>query len=91
MRTWLAQTLTLLVIVSVPLSSSSTGAATAALALAALALAVHACARIAPRMVMVGARALAHAEPLSETPAPSHPTTAGRPLGRAPTLAIAAA
>ena len=66
-------------------------AAGAALAIAALALAVHACASLAPRMVMVGARALAHAEPLSETPAPSHPTTAGRPLGRAPTIAIAAA
>ena len=66
-------------------------AATAALALAALALAVHACAQLAPRSTRVGARALAHAEPLSETPAPSHPTTAGRPLGRAPTFAIAAA
>jgi len=66
-------------------------AATAALAIAALALAVHACARIAPARLMVGSRALAHAEPLSETPAPSHPTTAGRPLGRAPTFAIAAA
>jgi hypothetical protein len=66
-------------------------AATAALAIAALALAVHVSAGVAPRQLMVGARALAHAEPLSETPAPSHPTTAGRPLGRAPTGAIAAA
>jgi len=66
-------------------------AATAALALAALALAVHACAQLSPRSTRVGARARAHAEPLSETPAPSHPTTAGRPLGRAPTRAIAAA
>jgi len=65
--------------------------ATAALAIAALALAVHASANVSPAVLMVGARALAHAEPLSETPAPSHPTTAGRPLGRAPTLAIAAA
>ena len=65
--------------------------ATAALAIAALALAVHASAAVSPSVLMVGARALAHAEPLSETPAPSHPTTAGRPLGRAPTGAIAAA
>jgi len=65
--------------------------ATAALAIAALALAVHASANVSPAVLMVGARALAHAEPLSETPAPSHPTTAGRPLGRAPTFAIAAA
>lgn len=67
------------------------GAATAALAIAALALVVHASAGVAPRQLTVGARALAHAEVLSETPAPSHPTTAGRPLGRAPTRAIAAA
>jgi hypothetical protein len=66
-------------------------AAGAALAIAALALAVHASAHVSPAVLMVGARALAHAEPLSETPAPSHPTTAGRPLGRAPTFAIAAA
>jgi hypothetical protein len=66
-------------------------AATAALAIAALALAVHASVQLAPRTMQVGARAIAHAEPLSETPAPSHPTTAGRPLGRAPTGAIAAA
>ncbi len=63
----------------------------AALAIAALVLAVHCAAGVTPRQIMVGARALAHAEPLSETPAPSHPTTAGRPLGRAPTGAIAAA
>lgn len=66
-------------------------AAGAALAIAALALAVHASVQLAPHALQVGARALAHAEPLSETPAPSHPTTAGRPLGRAPTGAIAAA
>ncbi len=66
-------------------------AAGAALAIAALALAVHSAAGVTPRQITVGARALAHAEPLSETPAPSHPTTAGRPLGRAPTFAIAAA
>lgn len=67
------------------------GVATAALAIAALVLVVHATAGVAPRQLTVGARALAHAEVLSETPAPSHPTTAGRPLGRAPTFAIAAA
>ena len=65
--------------------------AAAALAIAALALAVRASAHVSPPVLMVGARALAHAEPLSETPAPSHPTTAGRPHGRAPTGAIAAA
>jgi hypothetical protein len=73
------------------LAAPDAGMATAALAIAALALAAHYAAGIAPRQLMVGARALAHAEPLSETAAPSHPTTAGRPLGRAPTGAIAAA
>jgi hypothetical protein len=85
---YLAPLLTMTVVVMMMPDAT---AATAALAIAALALAVHVSAGVAPRQLMVGARALAHAEPLSETPAPSHPTTAGRPLGRAPTGAIAAA
>jgi hypothetical protein len=85
---YLAPLLTMTVVVMMMPDAT---AATAALAIAALALAVHASMQLAPRTMQVGARAIAHAEPLSETPAPSHPTTAGRPLGRAPTGAIAAA
>ena len=43
------------------------------------------------RDLTVGARARDHRQQLSEQPAPSHPTTAGRPLGRAPTQSIAVA
>ena len=73
------------------LAAPDAGVATAALAIAALVLVVHLSAGLAPRTLTVGARALAHSQVLRETPAPSHPTTAGRPLGRAPTGAIAAA
>ncbi len=63
----------------------------AAVAIATIALAARVLVSAAPRSLTVGARATSHREPLSETPEPSHPSTAGRPLGRAPTPAIAAA
>lgn len=44
-----------------------------------------------PAFLTVGARSRDHRELLESQPAPSHPTTAGRPLGRAPTQSIAAA
>jgi hypothetical protein len=36
-----------------------------------------------------GVRATAHREPLSESPAPQHPSTPGRPMARAPGVATA--
>lgn len=45
----------------------------------------------APALISVGSRARDHRQQLSMQPAPSHPTTAGRPLGRAPARPIAAA
>lgn len=43
------------------------------------------------RELVVGERAHAHREALSGMPAPSHPSTAGRPLTRAPARSIQAA
>ena len=43
------------------------------------------------RELVVGERAHAHREALSGMPAPSHPSTAGRPLTRAPARSIPAA
>ena len=63
----------------------------AALVIATLALAVHTVANFTVGRLTIGRRAIAHAESLSETPAPSHPSTAGLPLTRAPAGATAAA
>jgi hypothetical protein len=41
--------------------------------------------------LVVGARAHAHREALSTSPSPSHPSTAGRPLTRAPARSVPAA
>lgn len=46
---------------------------------------------VAERELTVGSRARAHREALSGMPAPSHPTTAGRPRTRAPAGVIPAA
>ena len=43
------------------------------------------------REMTVGARAHAHREALSTLPAPAHPSTAGRPRTRAPSMAVSAA
>lgn len=43
------------------------------------------------RVLTVGRRARAHKEALSDMPAPRHPSTAGRPRTRAPSLVAAAA
>jgi hypothetical protein len=40
--------------------------------------------------VTIGGRARAHREALSSQPAPSHPTTAGRPRTRAPSMVVPA-
>lgn len=40
---------------------------------------------------LVGARARAQRQATDAQPAPSHPTTAGRPRTRAPSMAVAAA
>lgn len=42
------------------------------------------------REMTVGARAHAHREALSTMPAPSHPSTAGRPRTRAPSTVVTA-
>lgn len=74
--------------------SISEGATALALAgfAALLAIAVlRAAVRVAnPHVVTVGARAREHREALSEMAAPRHPTTAGRPLARAPGFVAAA-
>ena len=46
---------------------------------------------VGSRELVVGERAHAHREALSGMPAPSHPSTAGRPLTRAPAQSILAA
>lgn len=43
-----------------------------------------------PAVVTVGERARAHREALSEMVAPRHPSTAGRPMARAPGMASTA-
>lgn len=43
-----------------------------------------------PAEVTVGQRARAHREVLSEMAAPRHPSTAGRPMPRAPGIGVAA-
>lgn len=43
------------------------------------------------REVTVGARAHAHRDALTTQPAPAHPSTAGRPRTRAPSMAVQAA
>jgi hypothetical protein len=42
------------------------------------------------RELTVGARAHAHREAMSTLPAPAHPSTAGRPRTRAPSMAVPA-
>ena len=42
------------------------------------------------REVTVGARAHAHREAMSTLPAPAHPSTAGRPRTRAPSMVVPA-
>ncbi|MET4782636.1 hypothetical protein [Glaciihabitans sp. UYNi722] len=46
---------------------------------------------VGSREMTVGARSHAHREALSVMPAPSHPSTAGRPRTRAPSQSILAA
>jgi hypothetical protein len=61
------------------------GVAAALLITAAMALLVT-----GAREMTVGARAHAHREALSTLPAPAHPSTAGRPRTRAPSMAVPA-
>lgn len=58
--------------------------ATVVLITAAAALVVGA------REMTVGARAHAHREAMTSLPAPAHPSTAGRPRTRAPSMAVPA-
>lgn len=46
---------------------------------------------VGSREMTVGARAHAHREALSTLPAPAHPSTAGRPRTRAPSMVVSAA
>jgi len=80
----------------VAVAVSSGNAQVVALGVAAIAiatvLAAHAGTVVAsPAVLAIGSRARDHRQLLTTQPAPSHPTTAGRPLGRAPTQSIAAA
>lgn len=79
------------VVLTIGQSTPESIALVVAVAVAA-ALVVRAAVRVdVARDITIGARAHAHRELLKAQPAPSHPTTAGRPLGRAPTQSIAAA
>jgi hypothetical protein len=66
-------------------------ASIAAVAIAGLVAVRSAALVTGSREIVVGRRAHAHREALSGMPAPSHPSTAGRPLTRAPARSIAAA
>jgi hypothetical protein len=66
-------------------------AATVAVAVAALLAVRVAGVVLGAREVAVGARARSHRQPVVGLVAPAHPATPGRPLGRAPTVRIAAA
>lgn len=57
---------------------------------AVLAAALAATLVVATREVTVGSRAHAHRQALNEMPAPSHPSTAGRPMTRAPSRVVSA-
>jgi hypothetical protein len=66
-------------------------ASVAAVAIACVVAVRYAVLVAGSRELVVGRRAHAHREALSGVPAPSHPSTAGRPLTRAPARSIAAA
>lgn len=66
-------------------------ASVAAVAIAGVVAVRYAALVSGSRELVVGERAHAHREALSGMPAPSHPSTAGRPLTRAPARSIPAA
>lgn len=57
---------------------------------ALLATAIAATLVVGTREVTVSSRAHAHRQALNEMPAPSHPSTAGRPMTRAPSRVVSA-
>lgn len=66
-------------------------ASIAAVAVAGVVAVRYAAVVTGSRELVVGERAHAHREALNVMPAPSHPSTAGRPLTRAPARLIPAA
>lgn len=90
--TRLAVLASVFMVAALPESTSSTTALALAGASALLAVAVlRAVVCVgSPAVVTVGARARAHREVLSEMSAPRHPSTAGRPMARAPGMVFAA-
>ena len=66
-------------------------AAIAASVAALLIIAVVAALVTGSRELTVGSRARAHRDGLTTQPAPAHPSTAGRPRTRAPSMAVTAA
>jgi disulfide bond formation protein DsbB len=66
-------------------------ASIAAVAVASVVAVRYAALVTGSRELVVGERAHAHREALSGMPEPSHPSTAGRPLTRAPARSIQAA
>lgn len=97
MRTLYERLVMVLTLLFVAVAVAQGGPSTAVVAgLAAVALAAALAARyggivVGTREVTVGARAHAHREALDVTPAPSHPSTAGRPRTRAPSMVVVAA
>jgi hypothetical protein len=83
--------LTMVLAVSQGTSQTALVATIAAVALAGV-LAVRGAALVTgSRTITVGSRARAHREELTSAPAPSHPSTEGRPRTRAPSLSVQAA
>jgi hypothetical protein len=78
-------------VLALTLPSADTRLTVAALALAALAIVVTASVVATPHIIVIGARASAHREPLSRMAAQSHPAAAGKPRPRAPGMRVPAA
>jgi hypothetical protein len=80
-----------LAVLFVTLALTSEPAAVVASVAAMLILAAVAALVTGAREMTVGARAHAHRDALTTQPSPAHPSTAGRPRTRAPSLAVSAA
>lgn len=85
-RLVMLMTVTFLVLAVAQAADPSTAllAGAVAVATAMLVLAQYSALTIARQSLTVGGRAREHRESLTETPAPQHPDTAGRPRTRAP-------
>ena len=82
--------LAVMLLVALALSQVTTPALAAVTAAVAVLLTTMAVLTVGSRTLTVGSRARAHRELLSSLPAPAHPTTAGRPRTRAPSVEASA-